>query len=101
MTTGYLGQARGYSSDALGFCEATQSILRSCCIEYHDPPHEIAVRPFWNSELYAHVAQILEVLSVGSASNEITAASVMSLMPLPKACQTFAPSCKRVLLSSS
>ena len=47
--------------------------------------------------MYAHMIQILEAISVDSASNEITAASDMSLMPLPQACQTFAPNCKHVL----
>ena len=97
VTTGYLGQARGRSSDALRVCEATQSIPRSFCTECRDPPREAAVRASWNSELHAHMTQILEAISVDSASNEITAASDMSLMPLPQACQTFAPNCKHVL----
>ena len=97
VTTGYLGQARGHSNDALSVCEATQSILRSFCTEYHDPPCEAAIRASWNSELYAHTTQILEAISVDSASNEITAANATSLMSLPQACQTCTPNCKHVL----
>ena len=43
------------------------------------------------------MTQTHEAIEVGSASNEITAASDTSLMPLPQAYQTFAPNCKHVL----
>ena len=55
VTTGYLGQSRGHSSDALSVCEATQSIVPSFCAEYQDPPRDVAVRASWNAELYARI----------------------------------------------
>ena len=97
LVTGYLGQSRGHSSDSLGVCEATVGIFKRFCTRFFNPPKDCALQECYDDALYQHMCRILEGVSVDSASNELTAATDMSLLPLPNACKRFAPHCKHVL----
>ena len=75
---GYLGQARDFVPDAAGLTAATDQVFRTFCTKFAAPPPGAAVAPTFDEPLYRHMCQVVEAITVDSASNEVTAARDMS-----------------------
>ena len=100
VVSGYLGQSVGHSQDALSILQATSDICRQACMRNSSPPEESHLAEVFDDALFEHMREIIEAISVDSASNEVAAVADMSMSwhpDMPK----FAPNCKHLLRDSA
>ena len=74
----YLGQTKEHGSTALEMVEATKYVFRTFCTKFANAPKCASVEPVFNADLYEHMRNITEAISIDSASNEIAGAHDLS-----------------------
>ena len=100
VKSGYLGQHVGHSQDSLSILQATSDICRKACTINSSPTAGSSLAEVFDASLFAHLREILEAISVDSASNEVTAVADMTSSLHPNTPQ-FAPNCKHLLRDSA
>eukprot|EP00973_Karenia_brevis_P016206 2218393-Karenia_brevis.AAC.1 len=81
--TGFLGQSRGHKPDAIGLTDATVDVVKAACTARRQPPPVCsnlrkACHPIFDEDLFDHVSNRIEAISVDSAENEVVSARDMS-----------------------
>ena len=106
---GGAGISTTHGSKAIGITEGTRSILKRLCTSLKDPPwYTAAMKPVaileqFDEQLFNHIRNITEAITIDSASDELVSASDMSassppvVVGRPHGCESFMPNLKHVL----